>query len=689
MATHTQALIGMDSETWPIRPGLQAPPVVCGQICRAGGAPEILPAREYRDWLGAALADPSVVLVGHSIAFDMLSAASTWPDLLPAIFAAYESDRIVCTMIREKLGRIAEGKDATIRSYSLVACLERHGIDHAYRQAADGSKAEAWRTEYHRLVGVPVAAWPADAIRYAREDAIAPLRLHAAQEARFGGYLADQFRQSRADFMLRLIQARGLAVDASSLAAFERELAAEAPRLISRLRDAGLLRPTTGTKDTKAAKARMVAACRALGFPVPITKTGKDKQASEAEAIAAGYVSLDAKATETVGPADPVLADWSRWVSLQSLQARTARLRRAVDHGQSVQARYDVLKATGRTSVQGATINPGAEVTSWGDQVQNPHRTPGVREAYKPRPGYLLAMVDFGAAELHTFAQVCTDLGLSSNLATVLRSGKDAHLAFGAAIRGWSYDWAKQHKNTPEHKAAIKAARQGAKAANFGFPGGLGVEKFRLYAAATYGVILTEAEATDLRDQWFAFYPEAREYFAIIAEIVDAGVPLRHPRSDRYRGDVRFTSACNSLFQGLAADMAKDAGFRLARAMYTERDSVLFGSRLVAFIHDEFLAEVPEDRASECAVEIARIMGEAGDLWTPCAPCRAEPAIARRWRKGAEPVRGPDGRLIPWEDRPLGDYDRAEIARLAGEGLTDWAISWRVGREVETVRGYL
>ena len=684
MAQGKKALIGLDSETWPIRPGLQAPPVVCGQVYE-GERPEILDARGYLARLERYLSDPSILLTGHSISYDFACAAATWPHLLPAIFQAYAEDRIACTMVREKLGRIADGSAARVSSFSLVACLDRHGIEHRYRTASDGTKAEAWRTEYHTLVGVPVESWPADAIRYAEEDAIAPVRLYEHQRGAFSEYLADQYRQARADFVLRLISARGFAVDGESLRAFAAEVADETPRLIDRLRAAGLLRPT-GTKDTKAAKRRMVEACAAANFPVPITATGKAKGLAPADAVAAGYVSLTAEATDAVASVDPILGDWSRFVSLTSLQARIDRLSRAHVQGSPIQSRYDTIKATGRTSVQGATINPGSEVLAWGDQIQNPHRAPGVREAYVPRPGYLLAMVDFGAAELHTFAQVCTDLGLRSNLAEVLRSGKDAHLAFGAAIRGWSYDWAKSNKNNPEFKALIKAARQGAKAANFGFPGGLGVEKFRMYAAQTYGVILSEAEARDLRESWFAFYPEAREYFAIITQIVDSGVPLRHPRSDRYRGDLRFTSACNSLFQGLAADMAKDAGFNLTRAMYTDRNSVLFGSRLVAFVHDEFLAEVPEDYAGACADEIARIMGEAGDRWTPCAPCRAEPALAYRWRKGAEPVRLPNGTLIPWEDREFTDADAEQIRKLRADGLSDWSISWRVGREVEAVR---
>ena len=53
----------------------------------------------------------------------------------------------------------------------------------------------------------------------------------------------------------------------------------------------------------------------------------------------------------------------------------------------------------------------------------------------------------------------------------------------------------------------------------------------------------------------------------------------------RVRGRVSFTQARNTPFQGLAADGAKLALWELIRAGY----------RVVAFIHDEILIELPED----------------------------------------------------------------------------------------------
>ena len=69
----------------------------------------------------------------------------------------------------------------------------------------------------------------------------------------------------------------------------------------------------------------------------------------------------------------------------------------------------------------------------------------------------------------------------------------------------------------------------------------------------------------------------------------------------------------------------------------------------MAFIHDEFLVEVPEHTAHECALAVQQIMEDAGRKWCPDVPVRAEPALMRRWSKGAEP-KWSNGRLIAWED---------------------------------------
>lgn len=187
---------------------------------------------------------------------------------------------------------------------------------------------------------------------------------------------------------------------------------------------------------------------------------------------------------------------------------------------------------------------------------------------------------------------------------------------------------------------------------NFGLPGGLGALRLRAYAKASYGVELDEDQAIALRDQWFAMLSEARPYFSLISRLTEIDGEIVQVRSHRVRGDVGFTDAANGFFQALAADCAKDAGFYLAEACYTKTGSPLFGCRIVNFVHDEFIFEVPEDpaRAHAAAMAANEIMEAAGRRWMPDVPPKSEPALMRRWYKGAEAVYE-NGLLRPWEPR--------------------------------------
>ena len=108
----------------------------------------------------------------------------------------------------------------------------------------------------------------------------------------------------------------------------------------------------------------------------------------------------------------------------------------------------------------------------------------------------------------------------------------------------------------------------------------------------------------------------------------------------RRRAAVGFTQAHNTPFQGLAADGAKEALWRLYR----------IGYRIVAFVHDEVVIELPEGSDwGQQANDVCRIMKEA----MCCAmdsdiPIDVEFSVSRRWYKEAEEVRDANGQLLLW-----------------------------------------
>jgi DNA polymerase-1 len=252
---------------------------------------------------------------------------------------------------------------------------------------------------------------------------------------------------------------------------------------------------------------------------------------------------------------------------------------------------------------------------------------------------------DYDTLELRTLAQTCLTLFGKSQLAKAFWDGLDPHTWLASLIMGIPYtEAAERRKNEDE---AVEYNRQLAKIANFGYPGGLGALSFVSYAAG-YGVTLTPEEAQDLKSKWLQAWPEMQLYFIYVNQCIEEEGQISLPMSGRVKGDIKFTQAANYLFQGAAADGAKEACFRVAEACYNKPDSPLYGCHPVAFIHDEILAEVLIERAHEASEELSRIMCEAMKKFCPDIPITAGPALMDRWLKKAAEARDENGRLILW-----------------------------------------
>ncbi len=107
----------------------------------------------------------------------------------------------------------------------------------------------------------------------------------------------------------------------------------------------------------------------------------------------------------------------------------------------------------------------------------------------------------------------------------------------------------------------------------------------------------------------------------------------------RLRGRVSFSQSRNTPFQGLAADGAKLALWKLTMAGY----------RVVAFIHDEVLIELPVDcdHALE-AKKVEQILCESMETVTGRVPVACRYSLSTRWYKEAS-AEFSDGKLVVWE----------------------------------------
>lgn len=619
-----------DFETHLIAPGRLAPkPVVLAY--QDGDKPvRLLPCAgprvdgtagpEMREWVKSRRS----FLVGFNVAFDLAVAAQAWPALLPYIFKAYQEGRVIDVMINEILECIATGTlkfDPVTRkrpSFSLADTSERRlGV------VRDDKGEDSWRLRYAELDGIPIKAWPPEAKEYPKRDVTTTRDLYYRQITQ--GLPATHAHQARAAWALHLMSMRGLRADGAAVDRLEHDLLERLQDAERQLVPVGLMEPG-GKENQKAIRARVNEVYVRQGQSAPRTEPSSR--------FPDGQVKISADVLRQSGDAMlQLLADISEdqtemgtWIPV---------LRQAVEA--PINPRFNVLVESGRTSAS----KPN---------VQNPPRRNGVRQCIIPRPGYVFISVDYSIAELRALAQTLYDWYGASALRDAIVAGRDPHLDFAAQLVGVSYDEAIARRKAGD--TGIKEARALAKAANFGFPGGLGAASFCDFARSGYGVILSEDFAKTLKADWMRAYPEMRQYFADIAERVDEGggrFTYTVDRTGFVRGDVGFCDGCNHAFQHLVAHGVKAALFEVAYESYVDQESPLFGFRPSIFVHDEIIGEALEGQIHEMGERLAAIMCRELGKYLPDVPVTAEPAAMRRWDKNAETVRDAAGRLQVWE----------------------------------------
>jgi len=680
--------VAFDWETFLMRPGLLAPPPVC-LTWGTEADHRIAHARDLSayDVASALELEGEKRIVGAHLAFDLAVACARWPELVEPVFAAYEAGRCRDVLIDQKLVDNAHGRLGGFKRSDGVFVEYRYSLADVERRvlerdrSAEKKGTDAWRVRYAELFAVPLELWPPDARRYALEDTEGASAVYTRQEEAYSAVLVDAPRQAYASWALYLITCWGLRTDPDNIEVFRREVEDEFHRCRKLLVEAGLVRdginPKTGrpfpksqqgSRDTKAAQARMAAVMAAQGKRPKMTDGGEKSEPQ---------ISLDADACADSG--DEILEAYAELSSIGSVvKDHIPALLRGVEA--PIQPDFNSPLETGRTSCKGPDTGRNKPRTwcpkqgleciavdaerrwcircgellpkSYGFQVQNPRKKGPLRECFVARPGMVYVDADYTGLELCTVAQVCILAVGFSELGNALNGGLDAHLALAAELLGISYEEAKYRRGQGDKE--VGNARQTAKVANFGFPGGLGVDGFLAFAKAQYGVVLSYEEAAALKAGWKRRWPEFDAYFDWIKGL---GEPIHLVQffTGRERGMCSFTQAANGFFQALGADVAKRGLCAVSRACYADRSSVLFGTRPVNFIHDQIVAETKEERehAHRAAFELARIMVDAGNELLPDVPVRCVPALSKHWTKDAAAVfdapPADGGLLVPWD----------------------------------------
>ena len=242
---------GFDVETGLISPGNVTPPLVCVSTYD----PKTDSTSLY-DRLGgmAVLRDmlmrDDIVFFGQNIAYDFGVLCNEDPALLPRVFAAYDSNRVLCTMVCESLAQVAENR--THEKTNLGVLVQRYlgrtvadkneKLDEyppevlaqvlASRQAdpntirladypaiAANPNILVWRTNFILLRNEPIENYPARARDYALEDAKLPWLVLQ----RMNGY-PNTHEQVGAAWDLHLMSIEGVGVDARPVDFLEQRL---------------------------------------------------------------------------------------------------------------------------------------------------------------------------------------------------------------------------------------------------------------------------------------------------------------------------------------------------------------------------------------------------------------------------------------------------------------------------------
>lgn len=639
--------VAIDTETKLIRPGKQFPEMVCLTIADERTEEiEIYKHNECEPRLVRLLEDPKVRLVAHKSGFDTGVICAYNPDLLPLFVKKYDDNRFTCTLIRQWLLDIYDGNlryeeiEEDVyeeRGYTLDEIILRY-----FNHVMDKS---TWRLRYGELMDVPLQEWLPGQVDYAKEDAAWCLRLAQKQEelGKVGRCtkLDDEYNEARKWCAAAFEQAWGLKTKKEGLEKLEATLENQIGELTDKLKSTGWIRED-GSRNMNAVRERMVSLCNSQGRAIPRTKTYKKNKKKNSQwepkkpldGVAIGYEACKDKDDELL----KAYALLTRNLSIRNKDLPI--IRSGVDF----------------------PIHPGLSMADTGRFIAfapntlNFGRLEGVRECFVARPRHVILDGDYNMLEVYCLADVCDFYFKQSELKERLLKGDDIHIRIGGyffkhsdrVIDQFVADW----KGGIKPKE-VKTARTFGKIANFGIPGGLSASSAVDYAHNDpYNLTLTTGETQSLIDIYFHANPTVKRLMKELPGSFhqDGKHWVQLPWSKRWRGRCTKTEAANFYFQGTGIDVVGYALWLLFKACYLDRNSPLFGCRIINCVHDQFLIECLEENIDPAAREMRRLMREGALIVTPRCSTDTEIVAVRYWRKEADPTYV-DGKLVVTEGK--------------------------------------
>ncbi len=242
-----------------------------------------------------------------------------------------------------------------------------------------------------------------------------------------------------------------------------------------------------------------------------------------------------------------------------------------------------------------------------------------VRDCIVPSEGCVFVVADYAAIELRVLAHVTRD----EHLTRVFQERGDPHALMASAITG---------KPVGD---VTKAERQRAKAVNFGFAFGMGVDTFVERALADYGVTVSPSDAQRFKKVYGDTYPAVAAWQERIRKAMPVEVRSASGRRrlfvDHQEG---YCERLNLPVQGTAADGIKLAMVLLHKRLRPPR------ARLVLCVHDELVVEAQREHAVAVRDLVEATMVEGMAHYVTTVPIAVEADIRATWSASSSVVEG-------------------------------------------------
>ena len=263
---------------------------------------------------------------------------------------------------------------------------------------------------------------------------------------------------------------------------------------------------------------------------------------------------------------------------------------------------WQIGTRTGRTSCQEPNLS-------------NIPKIPKIRNCFAATDGYLLVDADYSQIELRLAAK-------RMNVPTLIEAfvkGEDIH----ALTASYIYDCDLEDLTPQQRKLG--------KILNLGLIYGMGAEKFRLNAAKKFSVYLTAARSKELREMFFALYPEIDEYHQSCRRSWQQGQQQASSTLGRVNiwssKSPKLNQIINYPIQADCADILKQA----ISSWYLKCLHQKLDAHLVLTAYDQLVIEAREEQAEYAAEILEKVMIEAGrDLLDP-VPVVVDLKIGKYW----------------------------------------------------------